>query len=278
MTFTDQEVFVPNALYGIIGHPLGHTLSPLLHNWGFQRYGLKAAYFRWPLLPKDLPEFIVAMRTLPISGISVTIPHKQTVMPYLDECSQDARQVGAVNTLYWKDGKLWGENTDVLGFLKPLENHLALMKSALILGVGGAARAAIRGLKQAGLEQVAITGRKPEVVAQLAQEFGVKCLEWSERGDWRGDLLVNATPLGMMGHLVEQSPWPDEITGIPFVYDLVYNPRKTVFLLQGESSGAHAFEGLEMFCAQALAQFQLWTGITPNSKEFRDFVGFALPA
>ncbi|SDB16785.1 shikimate dehydrogenase [Desulfonatronum thiosulfatophilum] len=276
MTSTDQEFFVPDAIYGIIGHPLGHTLSPLLHNWGFRKYGLQAAYFRWPLLPENLPEFLAAVRTLPIFGVSVTIPHKRAVMPYLDDYSQDARHVGAVNTLYWKEGRLWGENTDVLGFLKPLETHLALIQSALILGVGGAARAALQGLKQAGVQQIAITGRKPEAAEQLAQEFGVNRLDWTGRADWRGDLLVNATPLGMMGQLVEQSPWPGEMTDIRHVYDLVYNPRKTAFLRQGETSGAHTIEGMDMFTAQAIAQFQLWTGLTPDSVDFRNIVMSAL--
>lgn len=276
MTVFNATRCIPEKLYGIIGHPLGHSLSPLLHNHGFQKLGLCSSYFCWPIPPGKLPEFMTAMRTLPIAGASVTIPHKCTVMPYLDGYSEDAIHAGAVNTLFWKDGKLLGDNTDVQGFLKPLEPHLKRLNSALVLGVGGAARAVLWGLKRRGVEKLAICGRKKEIIAQLSQEFGAESVEWENRGAWQGDLLINATPLGMQGALAEENPWPGGTKNIQIMYDLVYNPLKTKFLREGEVRGARTILGVEMFVAQAMAQFQLWTGKLLDSEELKSLVITAL--
>ena len=253
------HVLIPDQLYGIIGHPLGHSLSPLLHNWGFQHHGLQAVYFQWPTPPASLPEFVTAIRTLPIAGVSVTIPHKQSVMPYLDELSADAVHAGAVNTLFWAEGKLWGENTDVHGFLAPLRCRPEPVRDALVLGVGGAARAAVRGLKLLGVETVLISGRNPEATRSLATSAECGWMDWEQRSQWSGDLLVNATPLGMSGQFERLSPWPGKTTGIRLAYDLVYNPQKTCFLQAAASSGTEIILGLEMFLAQAQEQFRIWT-------------------
>jgi shikimate dehydrogenase len=256
---TTKPVFIPERLYGIIGYPLGHSLSPLLHNWGFQLYNLKAVYCRWPMPVDRLPEFVAALRTLPILGVSVTIPHKRAIMPYLDGLTADALQAGAVNTLFWRDKELWGDNTDVQGFLTPLEGRRNQIRTALVLGVGGASRAVVWGLKRIGVQRIVVCGRSSEKTEAMAREAGCEGLSWEDRRRWSGDLLVNATPLGMSGKFVDKSPWPEKMSTIRMAYDLVYNPRDTCFLRQAREGKIPSIGGLEMFIAQAQGQFRLWT-------------------
>jgi len=269
-----KDVFIPRELYGVIGLPLDHSLSPLVHNWGFQSLRLDAVYLRWPLDPSKLADFILAARTLPISGLSVTIPHKRAILPLLDGCTDHAMRVGAVNTVYWQKGLLWGENTDVQGFLSPLtQKRRRAMNSVLVLGNGGAARAALVGLSDMGVRGVTVSGRNQERSAALAGEFGAGHLAWEKRTDWRGDLLVNATPLGMAGAFEALSPWPDaSLAGIKHIYDLVYNPLETKLILQGKAQGVPTVSGLEMFLGQAVAQFSLWTKRSPPLAELREVV------
>ncbi|GAB6037385.1 shikimate dehydrogenase [Fundidesulfovibrio butyratiphilus] len=255
-----QSVRVPERLFGIIGHPLSHTLSPLLHNWGFAQRDVKAAYLAFPTPPERLGDLIAAVRALPISGLSVTIPHKEAVMPLLDEITEQARLAGAVNTLYWKDDKLVGDNTDVDGFLAPLAARPG-PKSALVLGAGGAAKAVMAGLGMLGVSDVTVTNRHAPRAESLAKEFGARTLAWDDRLDARADLVVNTTPLGMSGSGQALSPFsgyawtPDQIA-----YDLVYNPAVTVFLAEARKAGALGIGGLDMFVGQGAKQFRLWTG------------------
>ncbi|WP_031387019.1 shikimate dehydrogenase [Desulfonatronum thiodismutans] len=271
-----KPIFIPERLYGIIGHPLGHSLSPLLHNWGFQHYNLGAVYCRWPMPTDRLPEFVAALRSLPIHGASVTIPHKRAIMPYLDGLTADAMRAGAVNTLFWRDGELWGDNTDVQGFLEPLTAMRSRIRTALILGVGGVSRAAVWGLKRIGVKRVTVCGRSPEKTKALAREAGCEGLPWEERGQWSADLLVNATPLGMSGKFEEMSPWPGKMSNIRIAYDLIYNPRETCFLRQAKESGIPFLGGLEMFIAQAQGQFRLWTKKELPNEPVRELLSSAL--
>ncbi|GAB7079474.1 shikimate dehydrogenase [Megalodesulfovibrio paquesii] len=255
----------PALLLGIIGQPLGHSLSPVLHNWALGEAGVSGVYCRWELAPERLPDLITAVRTLPVHGLSVTIPHKEAVMPFLDTLTPFAQQVGAVNTLFWQDGQLWGDNTDVEGFLTPLRDQ-PLPETALVLGAGGVARAALAGLKALGVPDIGITNRNPERARSLAEKFHVKLIHWEDRTRFGASLLVNATPLGMAGERKDLSPWPDLAetenawTGVRTAYDLVYNPLRTKFLLDARTAGARAVEGLGMFLGQAQCQFFRWTG------------------
>lgn len=262
MTESAHEVFMPDRLYGIIGHPLGHSVSPLVHNWGLQTLGINAVYLRWPLTAMQLSGFLQAVRAVPISGLSVTIPHKQSVIPFLDECTPQAAQSGAVNTIFWHDGRLCGDNTDISGFLTPLEKQgKGCPHRALVMGCGGAARAVLVALAEMRVKDVSVTGRSREKTEALAQEFNAFSLAWEERGDWQGDLLVNATPLGMSGPYSSDSPWPKiaSWTGINCVYDLVYTPLETSLLREARAHKVQCISGLEMFLGQACAQFKLWT-------------------
>ncbi|HDQ41773.1 MAG TPA: shikimate dehydrogenase [Desulfonatronum sp.] len=272
-TAYNGDVFLPQELYGIIGQPLDHSLSPLAHNFGFQSIGLDAVYFRWPLKPSGLANFVQAARTLPISGLSVTIPHKRAVMVLLDGCTGNAMRAGAVNTIFWRDDRLWGENTDIHGFLSPMSpEEWRRMQRALVLGYGGAARAVLIGLAKVGVGHVTICGRDQERAAVLAEEFRVHVLDWACRGQWQGDLLINATPLGMSGKYGQLSPWPAGLSlkGIRTIYDLVYNPLETRLILQAKNENIATINGLEMFLGQAAAQFTLWTGRSFPLSRLRD--------
>jgi shikimate dehydrogenase len=253
---------LPEHLLGIVGHPLGHSLSPVLHNWGFGRSGFPGVYLRWDLPPERLAGFVTAVRTLPIRGVSVTIPFKQTIIPLLDGVSSLAARIGAVNTLHWREGRLLGENTDVEGFVAPLAQAAFKSRTALVLGAGGAARAALAGLQQLGVERVWLSSRDENKTVPLAREFQVDMQPWDDRVSTAAELVINTTPLGMKGRWEALSPWPADRfpATVLCVYDLVYNPEETVLLKQARSSGVHALTGMGMFLHQGLAQFRLWTG------------------
>ncbi len=245
-------------LLGIIGHPLAHTLSPVLHNWALAQKQIPGAYYLWDTPSHKLSTFVTAVRTLPIDGVSVTIPHKEAIIPFLDDLTPNARTIGAVNTLFWQENRLVGDNTDITGFMAPLVEKQIAPGMALILGAGGAARAALYGLHQAGWK-IFLTSRTHKHTQQLAQELGVHALSWDNRYDVQPDLLVNTTPLGMMGKFQSQSPWEKTLDGISFIYDLVYNPQQTLLVKQGLHQRKEIVYGMHMFVHQALAQFKRWT-------------------
>lgn len=255
-----KNFLVFEKIYGIIGHPLGHTMSPTLHNAMFQHMGLPFAYVALPTPPDRLKEVVAAVRTLPVHGLSVTIPHKEPVMGLCDEVSLRARRIGAVNTLFWRDGLLHGENTDITGFCTPLGRIGRKIRSALVLGAGGVARAAIAGLQDMGVANVAVSNRDVSRAQGLAKEFGCTATAWDARGEVDADIVINATPLGMRGEFERNSPYePSWFKSGVLAYDLVYNPLKTLFLRQAQAAGCIVVDGLAMFLGQAAEQFRLWT-------------------
>ncbi len=261
------------ALYGIIGHPLGHSRSPALHNWAFHVLGHKALFLAWPVLPEGLADFVKSVRVLGIKGVCVTIPHKEAIMPLLDEVSVRAAKIGAVNTLYWREGKLCGENTDVDGFLLPLQTR-RVPRSALILGAGGAARAVVSGLQSLGVERIYICNRDAHRAHILAEHYGIEHLAWEMRSEICAQWIINTTPLGMEGVHAEQSPYPSQAfhKAPGLAYDLVYNPLETRFLREARTAGWQVQDGLDMFVGQALKQMQHWMGKTTNYLETRSFL------
>lgn len=276
-------MIIPQKLYGIIGYPLGHSQSPLFHNWAFQQAQLPAAYLAWPTSSLKLPDFIKAVRTLPITGLSVTIPHKEAVLPLLDQVTEAARQVGAVNTLFWKNGELWGDNTDILGFTAPLQGKS--FDKALVLGAGGAARSVLTGLKILGVAHIVVSNHNDSRAEALAHEFEVDSVPWEKRTSVHADILINTTPLGLKGLRVGESPYPAEAFAASFAadsgrtslnprlaYDLVYNPLRTCFLQSASAVGWDTQDGLDMFVAQAQEQFRLWTGKTPDAAQARQML------
>lgn len=223
--------------------------------------------------------FIPSNSVLQIQGLNVTIPHKQTVIPFLDELTPTAKAIGAVNTIYRRDNKLVGDNTDAPGFLFDLKKFLAQSpspvlgkglgvrgKSALIVGAGGTARAVVYALLHDGWN-VTLSARRLEQAEQLARSFSNYYLPMTSFNDLQlstFDLIVNTTPLGMTPN-IETSPLPDHIvlTAGTIVYDLVYNPRETKLMQQAKAQGCRAVNGLGMLIEQAALAFELWTGCTP---------------
>lgn len=250
----------PTKLFGIVGYPLGHSLSPALHNWGFQATGYPGVYLAWSEPEDKLAAFFEAVRLLPIQGGNITIPHKVASIDYVDEISERARAIGAINTFYWKDGKLCGENTDVIGFMAPLQGKK--FRQALILGAGGVSRAVIAGLKDLGVPEIIITNRAQAKADKLAEFFGIKAIPWDERMKPKPDLIVNATSQGMKGAQADLTPyeksWLEGGSGL--VYDIVYNPLETRLLADAKAAGWKTETGLTMFVEQARAAFALWTG------------------
>lgn len=272
-----QGPLIPERLYGIIGGSLSHSLSPLLHNWGFRREGLPFCYYAFEIASEEVAAFMVACRTLPISGASVTIPHKRAVVPYLDELTEAALAAGAVNTLFWHGEALWGDNTDSYGFIAPLLQHGLRLESAVILGAGGAALACIQGLRRIGVRDIVVTARQSSKAETLARRLGVRSLPWGERDSLQADLLINATPLGTSGPLEADSPVPrDSLAGFRWVYDLVYNPVETVLLRQAGDMGCTGISGLDMFVHQGLAQFERWTGRSLPEEESLELLRTAM--
>ena len=259
-------------LFGVAGHPLRQSLSPLIHNWGFALHDLSWTYTAWEIDPDHLPHFVVALRTLPISGASITIPHKQNIVPYVDRLSDTALNVGSVNTLFWRDGELCAENTDVAGFLAPLLEGGEDIRSALILGAGGGALACIQGLRQMGVTNMEVAARNEGKARDLAKSEGIAAISWDQTETRSADILVNATPLGMKGKAEEALPLTPTPEQFPLVYDLVYNPVRTGLLRASEKAGCRTITGLSMFVNQAREQFRIWTGLDLEEKSLAELV------
>lgn len=258
-----MDYLAPQNLYGVIGWPLAQTLSPLIHNTGFRVLDLAAVYMAWPVQPDQLDIFLRGMRVYRVKGCSVTIPHKEAVMPWLDGVSEGASLAGAANTLFWRDDALWGENTDIAGFLAPLANVALDHLDTLLLGAGGAARAVAAALRLRGCASVRVASPGNRRQYPLAERFGFTPISWEERYERPASLIINATPLGMHGENVAKTAYdfnrdPHPEGGV--AYDLVYNPLETVFLRDAARAGRRVISGLEMFFGQGDAQFQLWTG------------------
>ncbi len=265
-------------LTGLIGWPLGHSVSPAMHNAAFETLGLDGRYVALPVPPEQVGELVRSLRGRGFRGVNVTIPHKQAVMPLVDELSEPARLIGAVNTIVVEpDGRVRGDNTDWLGFLQPLDarDFDLAGKSVLLLGAGGAARAVIYALVQRNITHLTLWNRTPDRAVHLAahaatldsaltvdySQFPIVNRQLSIENP---DLIVNTTPAGMWPH-VNESPWPADVPLPPntLVYDLVYRPEQTQFLRTAQAAGCPTQGGLDMLIVQGALAFELWTGQAP---------------
>ncbi|MBN2115088.1 MAG: shikimate dehydrogenase [Anaerolineales bacterium] len=270
---------------GLIGYPLGHSLSPKIHAAALRSCGLEGDYSLFPIHPDDmgsLKDLLSRLRSGEIQGLNVTIPHKQNVMQVLDELTATARSIGAVNTIYLWDHKLIGDNTDAPGFLRDLDRFLANSesptanrkssianrKSVIVLGAGGSARAVVYALLMDGW-QVTIAARRIEQARGLADSFSndqltVADLNLSNIELSNIALVVNTTPVGMTPN-VAGSPWPANLPFPPHaaIYDLVYNPRETKLVRDACLQGLSATTGLGMLIEQAALSFEIWTAHKP---------------
>ncbi len=260
-------------LYGVLGKPLGHSLSPRIHNAAFIAERRDAVYI--PLAGNGIEDFTEFDAAFPLEGVSVTIPYKEDACSHASSLSVEADLSGAVNTLIRKENGWHGENTDMDGFTRPLRRrmHLGRMR-VVVLGGGGAARAVVCALRYQGASICVVT-RNPAKGLELAEKFGAESEAWDKIPTLRWDLLVNATPVGMFPH-VDQSPVPAEWLTGKWVYDLVYNPRETKLLKEAASRGCNTVSGFEMFLGQAMKQQQLWCGTPPPEDVMREALDAAL--
>jgi 3-dehydroquinate dehydratase/shikimate dehydrogenase len=253
-----HELTRRTRIYGVIGNPIGHSLSPHLHNTGFAAREIDAVYL--PFLVERLPDFLAAVKELGIRGFSVTLPHKQGIFRRLDECEPLAEQIGAVNTVVvHRDGSLYGCNTDYVGVLRALERVLQLKGSrALIYGAGGSARAAAFALARAGAA-VAICARRETAAKSLARAVGGEVISRRALRAQYFDAILNATPVGMYPRDGFSPLAPNELN-CRVVMDLIYRPQHTELLRIAARKGIATVSGVEMFLAQGIAQWEIWTG------------------
>ncbi|RDD63270.1 shikimate dehydrogenase [Ferruginivarius sediminum] len=268
------------ALAGVLGWPVAHSRSPRLHGFWLERHGIDGAYVPLPVKPEDFPSAVKALAALGFRGANVTIPHKQAAFQACDEVDDHARRLEAVNTLVFDGGRIRGSNTDGVGFMNHLRQSIpgwnAETGPAVVLGAGGAARAVVVALIDAGVPTLRLVNRTREKAEALAGTFGgpIEVADW---GQWDtvlrdASLVVNTTSLGMEGH----GPLEVDLDALPasaVVYDIVYQPLKTDLLRVARTRGNATVDGLGMLLHQARPGFEAWFGVRPEvDDELRAFV------
>ena len=255
---------------GVVGHPVKHSRSPIIHGYWLEQFGINGRYDRYDVKPEDFSHFVKTLSEQGLQGVNVTIPHKEAAVLALDEATDRARRLKAANTLWFENGKLWGDNTDSIGFLANLDQgHPGWdinAKSALILGAGGAARAIIAGLQERNIEKITIVNRTRERAEELALMSGgqVAVAEWSKLSFQleSADLVVNTTSLGMSGQ-PDLDLSLDPLGKNALVTDIVYVPLETNLLKQARLRGNPVVDGLGMLLHQAVPGFEHWFGKRP---------------
>ncbi|MGB7132382.1 MAG: shikimate dehydrogenase, partial [Candidatus Sulfotelmatobacter sp.] len=244
-----EQVDIATRVYGVAGDPVGHSLSPAIMNAAFRRENVNAVYLA--LHAKTLKDLLNCVREIPIHGLSVTMPYKEAILPYLDNTDSHTTKIGACNTVVRaQDGKLYGFNTDTSGVVRPLERRLSTLQDAkiLVLGAGGAARAAVFGLKERGAE-VYILNRHIAAGKKLAHRARARSIKRADLKKLAFDVIINATPVGM-GHSRETPLQENEINA-RYVFDMIYDPVETPLLKLAKQRGAQIIPGIEMFVHQA---------------------------
>jgi shikimate dehydrogenase len=268
-------------LAGVMGWPVAHSLSPRLHGYWLQHYGIDGAYVPLPVRPERLGSALRALPDLGFAGCNLTVPHKEAALGALDEVAEDARRIGAVNTILVRaDGSLYGWNTDIEGFAQSLIAALPEWsiagKHAVVLGAGGAARAVVAAVQNLGAEEVVILNRTRERAEALATDLGeaIRPLSWERRSEAlsQAALLINTTTLGMLGKpplSIDLAPLPTDAV----VADIVYAPLETPLLAEARRRGHRVVDGLGMLLYQAVPGFEAWFGRRPEvTPALRDFV------
>ncbi len=255
----------------VIGHPIGHSRSPLIHGYWLEQHGLAGRYEKCDVSGNDLAAFVSRIGHDGLRGCNVTVPHKVAVMDLVDYVSPVAQAIGAANTLWFEDGSVHATNTDVSGFMAHLELSAPAWRPeggpAVVIGAGGAARAVVYGLREAGVPEIRVVNRTVSKAALLREDFGARIVPWaldSVQSSLNGaQLVVNASSLGMTGQLpltVDLSPL--EPGGV--VVDIVYAPLETELLTNARAFGLTAVDGLGMLLHQAVPGFELWFGVRPD--------------
>ena len=258
--------------YLVIGNPIKHSLSPKLHNYWIKENNINATYDKKQLNENDIEGIIEELKNEKIHGINVTVPFKKSVIPFLDQLSPLAKEVQSVNTIFKKNNKIIGENTDVGGFKRSLEytNYTVKNKKVFILGAGGVVPSILKALEQLGAAKVYISNRTKEKAKNLESHYkislGLETLDWGQSPDF--DIIINATSLGLKNNdkieLNYNKHKSKLFGGKKLFYDVIYNPEKTNFLLKGEELGNETTNGKMMFICQAQLAFKIWHNILPK--------------
>lgn len=262
-------------ILGVIGDPIAHSLSPVMHNAALKALGLNYVYVPFQIKPKDLKIAIAGFEAIGIKGFSVTIPHKLEIIPLLSEVSQIAQLVGAVNTVWHTETGWHGTNTDVLGFLAPLKtlSYDWSQITPVILGNGGAARAVVVGCAELGCREIHVVGRDPQKLAEFQDSWAnlsskVNVFTQEQLPDLlpQSQLLVNTTPVGMypkIGDTPVSAKVLEKLSHLAIAYDLIYTPNPTQFLIQAQQNSAIVMNGLEMLVQQGAYALKIWTKKEP---------------
>jgi 3-dehydroquinate dehydratase/shikimate dehydrogenase len=253
-----ETVDAATRVYGVAGDPVVHSLSPAIMNAAFRRENVNAVYLA--LHAKTLKDLLTCVREIPIHGLSITMPYKEAILPFLDNTDSHTTKIGACNTVVRaQDGKLYGFNTDTSGVVRPLERRLSTLQDAkiLVLGAGGAARAAVFGLKERGAE-VFILNRSAAPAQKLARRAHARSIKRADLKKHAFDVIINATPVGMGN--TRETPLQEKEINARYVFDMIYDPGETRLLQLAKQRGAQIIPGIEMFVHQAARQFEIWTG------------------
>src|ERR1700683_1564435 len=252
-----ETVDAATRVYGVAGDPVVHSLSPAIMNAAFRRENVNAVYLA--LHAKTLKDLLTCVREIPIHGLSITMPYKEAILPFLDNTDSHTTKIGACNTVVRaQDGKLYGFNTDTAGVVRPLERRLSTLQDAkiLVLGAGGAARAAVFGLKERGAE-VFILNRSLAPAQKLARRAHARSLKRADLKKHAFDVIINATPVGMGN--TRETPTQEKEINARYVFDMIYDPGETRLLQLAKQRGAQIIPGIEMFVHHDARQFQIWT-------------------
>ena len=251
----------------VIGNPIEHSLSPILHNYWIKSNNINATYDKQKLDENELEQLILKVKEKKISGINVTVPFKKTIIPYLEELSSEAERTQSVNTIYLKDNKVIGHNTDIVGFQTSIEKSEYNLenKEVLILGAGGVVPSIIFALTKMKPLKITISNRTKEKAENLKKLFNnIEIIEWGKSSDF--DMIINATSLGLKKEDSLNLNFTST-SGDKFFYDVIYNPSETNFLKIGRDLGKKTLNGKLMFIYQALSAFNIWHGLRPNVDE-----------
>ena len=251
----------------VIGNPIEHSLSPTLHNYWIKNNSIEATYDKQKLDESELEQLIAQIKKEEIHGANVTVPFKKTIIPFLDELSVEAERTQSVNTLYFKNSKIVGHNTDIVGFETSIEKskYNVLNKEVLILGAGGVVPSIILALNKMKVSKIKVSNRTKEKAESLKEIFkNIELIEWGELPNF--DMIINATSIGLKkGDNIKLNF--SSISGNKFFYDVIYNPSETNFLKVGKKLGNKTLNGKLMFIYQALAAFDVWHGFKPDVDE-----------
>jgi 3-dehydroquinate dehydratase/shikimate dehydrogenase len=269
-----DQVDAATRVYGVAGDPVAHSLSPAIMNAAFRRENVNAVYLA--MHAKTLKDLLYCVREIPIHGLSITMPYKESILPYLDNTDSHTTKIGACNTIVRaQDGKLYGFNTDTSGVVRPLERRLSTLQDAkiLVLGAGGAARAAVFGLKERGAE-VFILNRSAAPAQKLARRAHARSVKRADLKKYSFDVIINATPVGMGN--TRETPLQEKEINARYVFDMIYDPPETRLLQLAKERGAQIIPGIEMFVHQAARQFEIWTGKPAPQDEMLQVVTLSL--